>query len=268
MEITTWIVNAFAEGHFSGNQAGVCILNSPINEIAMLNIAKDLGFSETAFAVRTGKGNSFDLRWFTPGEEVDLCGHATLGAAFVIFELGLIEASRVDFETKSGLISVEIDNNGYLSLTLEREDPLSSNMDLGQVSEMLGVEVLELFETKRDLFAVVSDSSVLKSIKPDLDLIAALPFRAVVATCGPSAGVSDYSLRLFGPKVSIPEDPATGSVQAVLGPFWKARLGKDVFGATQMSQRGGKLRVNVVGDKVIVQGKVVTVMKGSIELKE
>ncbi|NNN21380.1 MAG: PhzF family phenazine biosynthesis protein [Acidimicrobiales bacterium] len=264
----TWIVDAFAEGRFSGNQAGVCILDSPIDEIAMLSIANELGFSETAFVEGNDKRISFDLRWFTPSEEVDLCGHATLGAAFVVFELGLVEVNRIHFSTKSGVISVERENDGYLSLTLGKENPMYSSFGREQVSEMLGVEVLGLFESKRDLFAEVSDFSNLKNINPDLDRIAALPFRALVVTCGPHEGVSDYSLRVFGPKVSIPEDSATGSVQAVLGPYWSDRLGKYLLEVTQLSSRGGKLRVKVGGDSVIVQGKVVLFMKGTIELKE
>jgi predicted PhzF superfamily epimerase YddE/YHI9 len=234
-------VDAFTDRPFAGNPAAVCVLDGPADETWMQALAREMNLSETAYIVGRDDG-AWDLRWFSPTVEVDLCGHATLASAHVLWEEGRVPAATpIRFHTRSGVLGAEPDGDW-----IELDFPAAP-------SEDPTVEVRE-----------VSSEEELRALRPDMAEIEAVEARVVYYTTPGSDGF-DYADRVFGPKVGIPEDPATGSAHCTLGPLWAARLGKNELMARQLSVRGGTFRVRVAGRRVKIAGKAVTVLRGEVE---
>jgi len=233
-------VDAFTDRPFAGNPAAVCVLEAPAPEAWMQAVAREMNLSETAFLVAGDDG--WDLRWFSPTVEVDLCGHATLASAHVLGEEGRADADDVlRFHTRSGLLTAVPGGERWIELDFPAapaDDPL--------------VEVREL-----------ASEPDLRSLAPDMAELQALEARVVYYTA-PGADGFDYADRVFAPKLGIPEDPATGSAHCTLAPLWSARLGKDKLMARQVSARGGVFRVGVTGHRVKIAGQAVTVLRGKL----
>jgi PhzF family phenazine biosynthesis protein len=256
-----FIVDAFTATPFAGNPAAVCILDEARDAAWMQAVAREMNLSETAFLRRQAEG--FGLRWFTPTVEVDLCGHATLASAHVLWEAGhLPPADAARFQTRSGLLTatrrgarIEMD------FPANPEEPASPPPDLVKA---LGVTPLYVGKSRFDYLVEVSSEAAVRAVKPDMALLGTLPVRGVIITSRASAPDYDFVSRFFAPGSGIPEDPVTGSAHCCLGPFWRGRLGKDEFVAYQASARGGVVHVRVQGDRVILGGNAVTVLRGDL----
>ena len=243
-----YVVDAFTDSVFHGNQAAVCVLEQWRDEELMMNITRENNFSETAFTVKTGE--KYHLRWFTPGGEIDLCGHATLGAAYVLFRFYEQDADKLVFTTLSGDLTVM--RNGDL---LEMEFPAYDlkRVDVTKAMEdALGASVKEAY-LARDLLCVLDDERTVRNLSPDLEKIKQLEGLLVHVTArGRSV---DCVSRSFAPKLSVAEDPVCGSGHCHIIPFWADQLGRDELVAYQASRRGGTLYCRREGNKIFMAGK-------------
>jgi len=254
-------VDAFSQQPFAGNPAAVCILGEVRDAAWMQAVAGEMNLAETAFLSRRAEG--FDLRWFTPTVEVDLCGHATLASAHVLWEVGhLPPTGAARFHTRSGLLTatrrgarIEMD------FPAEPDEPASPPSDLAKA---LGVTPIHVGRNRFDYLVEVASETIVRAVKPDLALLATLPVRGVIVTSRASSPGFDFVSRFFAPGAGIPEDPVTGSAHCCLGPFWRARLGKDGLVGYQASARGGVVQVRVQGERVILGGHAVTVLRGEL----
>ncbi len=261
MKLDIYQVDAFAEGVFSGNPASVIPLYEWPSDDLMLNLAKENNQSETAFYVP--KGEYFELRWFTPEFEIDLCGHATMAAAHVIYEHGGYEDPAVVFVTKSGRLFVDREGKGSYTMDFPAWDAKEIQVT-ERVSNSIGVRPLALYAGDRDMMAVVGTEEELRSLKPDFRRIDELDAVCLIVT---APGTDhDFVSRVFCPGAGIPEDPVTGSAHCTLTPYWAERLGRDQLRAFQASERGGLLGCELAGDRVRISGKAVTYMQGTIFL--
>jgi PhzF family phenazine biosynthesis protein len=254
-------VDAFTDKPFSGNPAAVCILSERRDEEWMQSVAREMNLSETAFLYNQTGG--FNLRWFTPSVEVDLCGHATLASAHVLWESGYLKPDKqAYFFTRSGLLKAELKGDWIeMDFPSEPEERATPPDDLIQALE---VEPNYVGKNRFDYIVEVDSEETLRNIKPDFRLLATLPVRGVMVTSLSDFNDYDFVSRFFAPASGIDEDPATGSAHCCLGPFWKKRLNKDEFIAYQASSRGGVIRVRLAGDRVYLGGQAVTVMRGEI----
>jgi len=257
MKLKQYQVDAFATRAFEGNPAAVCPLESWLDDGLMQAIAEENNLSETAFFVPTEKG--FGLRWFTPVTEVDLCGHATLASAHVIFEALGYGQPVITFETRSGELFVKR-KEALLEMDFPARPPVPCVLpDL--LVEGLGQRPLEILAAD-DYLAVFDSEATVRVIAPNQALLGQLDLRCVVITA-PGTRV-DFVSRVFGPKFGIPEDPVTGSAHCALAPYWAKRLGKNVLTARQVSRRGGNIGCELKGDRVILSGSAVSVMETSM----
>ena len=255
-------VDAFTDQPFAGNPAGVCILEAPRDDEWLQHVAREMNVSETAFLRRQADG--FDLRWFTPRVEVDLCGHATLASAHVLWQEGHLQpGAQARFHTRSGLLEARRED-GFIELDFPAyaPHPLAAPAALVQA---LGVtpDAVARFDVGYLLAAVDSEETV-RGLDPDLARLATLPDLAVMVTSRAASGEYDFVSRVFAPRAGIPEDPVTGSTHCCLGPFWRERLGQDAFTAYQASARGGIVRVRVEGERVRLGGQAVTVLRAEL----
>ncbi len=256
----TW-VDSFSDRPFGGNPAAVCILDQPIPEPLMQQVAMELGLSETAYVV--AQGERWSLRWFTPTTEVDICGHATVASAHALREAGRVsDGDTVRFETRSGVLGAVLDGP-LIEIDLPAAPP--QPVTLAEPLAAAGHPVIAAHRGGA-LLLELADERAVRSFEPDLDAMRRLPDHAVMVTAPGDDPAVDYVLRFFGPKVGIDEDPVTGSAPCTAGPFWAARLGRTVLESRQLSARRGSLRVSVDGDRVRVAGQAVTVLRGSIEV--
>jgi len=258
-EIPIYQVDAFAARVFAGNPAAVCPLDDWLPDEVLQAIAVENNLSETAFFVK--RGTDYDLRWFTPAYEVDLCGHATLGSAYVIANYLDNGRTEVRFHSRSGPLTVtrkgEIYTLDFPALPPRRIE------DSAEVAAALGAAPVELWDEMK-LMAVFASEADVAGLKPDMGKIAALETRAVIATApGQSC---DFVSRYFAPKAGIPEDPVTGSAHCILTPYWATRLGKTRMSARQISARGGELEVEARGARVLISGRVAPYMVGRIRV--
>jgi len=255
-----YVVDAFSDKLFSGNQAGVCLLDEWLKDETMQKIAAENNLAETAFVLK--RNNYYDLRWFTPETEMDLCGHATLASAFVVANFLDKGISAMDFHTKSGVLPVkkigELFEMDFPSRKPEKID-ITSLME-----QAVGVPVLEA-HMSRDMLLLLDNEEQVKNLCPDMSLVAKLPdcFALIVTAKGDSA---DFVSRFFAPNAGIPEDPVTGSAHSTLIPFWAERLNKDKMNAKQLSKRGGTLYCQNCGDRVKISGRAVLYLQGVIFL--
>jgi PhzF family phenazine biosynthesis protein len=256
-------VDAFTDHVFGGNPAAVCILAAPREARWMQDVALEMNLSETAFLVRREDG-SYDLRWFTPAVEVDLCGHATLASAHVLWEegrLGRDETAR--FHTKSGLLlAVRRGERIELDFPAKREESIAPPDGL---LDALGIAVARYVgKNKFDYLVEVESEATVRGLKPDDRALAQLPVRGVMVTSRADEGPYDFVSRFFAPGSGIAEDPVTGSAHCCLAPYWQERLGKAEMVAYQASPRGGVVHVRVTGERVMLGGQAVTVMRGEL----
>lgn len=259
MEIPLYQVDAFAEKVFSGNPAAVCPLDAWLPDPVMQSIAAENNLSETAFTVREAEG--WRIRWFTPASEVELCGHATLGAAWVLFQNGLVAGDAMCLQSLSGLLKVT--RKGEL-LTLDfpvlEPEPFPLPEGLG---DAMGCEPAESYAAMDYLLVYGSEAEVL-SLAPDFRFLTGLDRRGVIVTA-PGLEV-DFVSRYFAPAFGINEDPVTGSAHCMLTPYWARRLGRNDLAARQLSQRGGSLLCRLEGDRVLISGRVVPYLSGTIRI--
>jgi predicted PhzF superfamily epimerase YddE/YHI9 len=259
MKIPYYHVDAFTSTPFAGNPAGVCVLEAWLPDETMLGIAAENNLSETAFLVE-GEGH-YDLRWFTPVTEVDLCGHATLASAHVVFTQLGHTSPVVRFESKSGTLRVAREEQ---ILVLDFPARPGERCDApAALVEGLGREPVETYRA-RDYMAVFGTQAEIEALAPDMALLKEVVSLGVIATA-PGDEV-DFVSRFFAPTVGIPEDPVTGSAHCTLIPYWSARLDKQVLHARQVSARGGELYCQDAGERVRIGGRAVTYLTGEIEL--
>lgn len=245
-----YIVDAFTDHVFAGNQAAVCVMDTWPDDDLMQNIAKENNFSETAFAVK--EGDSYHLRWFTPGGEIDFCGHATLGASFVIFNYYEKESTEVSFGTQVGELNVHRNGDLY-EMDFPAYHPNSIDVtDL--MEEAIGVRPLEAY-IDRDLMLVLPNEQAVKGLQPDQNKMQELDGLLVIVTAPSDKEAFDSVSRVFAPKLDIAEDPVTGSAHCMIAPYWCSRLSKDDLVCFQASEREGILYASVKGDRVTVAGK-------------
>jgi predicted PhzF superfamily epimerase YddE/YHI9 len=262
MALTIYHVDAFTDSVFGGNPAGVCILPEPREDVWMQKLAQELNLSETAFLQKRGDG--YNLRWFTPLVEVDLCGHATLASAHILWEQGLLTLDKAArFHTRSGLLTAER-RGDWIELDFpslpDRKVPIPRGM-----LRALGVRPRYVGRSRFDYIVEVETENAVRKIKPNFTLLSALPIRGLIVTARASTAPYDFVSRFFAPRAGINEDPVTGSSHSVLGPFWKNRLGKSELFAYQASKRGGVLRVRVGNRRVFIGGKAVTVFQAELD---
>lgn len=255
-----YIVDAFTKEHYRGNPAGVCLLDHYIEDHIMQSIAFENNLAETAFIVP--KDGYYDLRWFTPEVEIDLCGHATLASAHVIMNYVDTTLTKLVFSTKSGILSVSRDNGLYV-LDFPARPPMSCDRP-ELLEKALGVKVLETYMA-RDLLVLVEDDEVVRNLRPSFDMLKRIPevFGFIVTAKGKDC---DFVSRFFAPGAGIDEDPVTGSSHTTLIPFWSERLGKKEMVAKQLSHRGGMLFCRDCGENVQIAGYAVTHLIGDILL--
>jgi PhzF family phenazine biosynthesis protein len=261
MSLTIYQVDAFTAKPFAGNPAAVCVLPRPMDDNWMQNVAREMNLSETAFLFRQEDG--FRLRWFTPAVEVDLCGHATLASAHILWEMGHVRpGEQIRFHTRSGILSAERKGDWIeMDFPAKPEEPAPEPVGLAKA---LGVGIKYLGRNQFDYLVEVDSEEIVHRIKPDFTLLMTLPVRGVIVTSPSSTPEYDFVSRFFAPRVGVNEDPVTGSAHCCLGPFWANRLHKNEFVAYQASPRGGMLRVRVKGARVILGGQAVTVLRGEL----
>ena len=253
------VIDAFCEGPFTGNPAAVCLVREKVSERWMQKLAGEMNLSETAFLEKSDRG--WGLRWFTPCVEVDLCGHATLASAHFLYANGLADPSKgIDFHTRSGLLRA-LPAGGGIELCFPSIAVAEVAAPDG-IADALGRAPVATFSGGSDLIVELGDEAGVRTITPDLVLLARLPYRCVAVTAPGTR--HDFVSRVFGPRVGIPEDPATGSTHCALGPLWGARLGKTDLVAHQASARGAEIRIYLEDDGCHLVGRCVTVMRGEI----
>jgi predicted PhzF superfamily epimerase YddE/YHI9 len=254
-------VDAFADRPFAGNPAAVCVSSGPQNEAWMQNVAREMNLAETAFLHPENDG--YRLRWFTPASEVALCGHATLASAHVLWEDGHLPAGRqARFHTQSGLLTA--DRRGdWIDLDLPATPPTPAPPPPG-LAAALRVGSRWVGRSKFDYLVELDSEDTVRGLKPDLFALERVEARGVVVTSRATTSGFDFVSRFFAPRVGVPEDPVTGSAHCALTPFWSERLARTEMTAYQASPRGGVVRVRLAGDRVILGGQAVTVLRGEL----
>jgi len=261
MTQTIYQVDAFTDRPFAGNPAGVCLLPAAAEPGWMQSVAREMNLSETAFLVRRADG--FDLRWFTPAAEVDLCGHATLASAHVLWETGVLEPGETArFFTRSGLLTAARRGN-WIELDFPSTPAAPAEPPAGLI-EALDVKPLFVGKTIFDYLVLVQAEAAVLGLKPDFTRLLEVAARGVIVTAPASRPGFDFVSRFFAPTVGVNEDPVTGSAHSCLTPFWSARLGKTEMNAFQASARGGVLRLRLAGERVKIAGQAVTVLRGEL----
>jgi PhzF family phenazine biosynthesis protein len=253
-------VDAFTSSAFGGNPAAVCVLPEAREAAWMQKVAMEMNLSETAFLVKQADG--YDLRWFTPAVEVDLCGHATLASAHALWESGQLAAgAQACFHTRSGLLTAD-QNGEWIELNFPVKAETASEAPEGML-KALGAPAKYVGRNQFDYLVEVEESDLLK-MSPDHAQLRKTPVRGVIVTSSSSDPRYDFQSRFFAPGSGIDEDPVTGSAHTALTPYWAAKLGKTTMMARQASARGGVLRVTLKGDRVLLGGQAVTTLRGEL----
>ncbi len=255
-------VDAFTNKLFAGNPAAVCVLQEePRDEQWMQQVAQEMNLSETAFLVAREDG--YNLRWFTPLVEVDLCGHATLASAHVLWETGQLAAgTQARFYTRSGLLTAE-QQGEWIELNFPAK-PEQEIDEPAHLLQALGVPAQHIGKNEFDYLVEVDSEEVVRNMRPNFSLLKMIPARGVIVTSRASTEGYDFVSRFFCPQVGIDEDPATGSAHACLAPYWSKKLSKDTMIGYQASVRGGVVRVRLDGERVLIGGQAVTVLRGEL----
>ena len=263
MAIPLFQVDAFTSEAIRGNPAGVVILPQKMTDQWMQAVAKEINLSETAFLLKEQDG--FSLRWFTPKIEVELCGHATLASAHILFEKGYLEPNlTANFNTLSGSLCASTSAGwitlNFPSLSLE-QIPISD-----QIIRALGFTPKDVFKTDVNILVEMENPDDVKKFTPNFLRLAELPFQGLIITARGGNDKYDFISRYFAPRVGIDEDPVTGSAHCSLAPYWAQKLNKQEFNAYQASERGGVLKVKLENDRVLLKGQAVTVFSGNLEI--
>jgi PhzF family phenazine biosynthesis protein len=263
MKVRIYQVDAFTGKLFAGNPAAVCILDSWLDDTLMQSIANENNLSETAFAVQ--KGKTFEIRWFTPTTEVDLCGHATLATAYIIFNILNYPDSQISFYSpRSGVLSVEKKED---MLYLDFPTDIIKTVEEKQyeiIENCIGTKVIALFKGKIDYIAVIENEKRLRVLVPNLSEVSKLDSRGLIVTA--KGDEVDFVSRYFGPQCGIDEDPVTGSAHTSLLPVWSKKMNKNRLIAKQLSKRGGLLECEIRGDRCIIGGQARLYLIGEIFL--
>jgi predicted PhzF superfamily epimerase YddE/YHI9 len=261
MSIRIVQVDAFTDRPFTGNPAAVCVLKNAVPEQWMRDVAREMNLSETAFIVPE-KGD-FRLRWFTPAAEVDLCGHATVASAHVLWEDGhLPPGAQARFQTRSGFLLADR-RGAWIELDFPATVAIPAEAPAGMLAA-LGTASGALSRSQFDYLVEVDSEETVRSLAPDFTALRKTEARGVIVTARSSSQEYDFVSRFFAPNVGVDEDPVTGSAHCALGPYWGERLGKTEMTAYQASARGGVVRVRLAGERVILGGQAVTVMDGEL----
>lgn len=259
MKLPIYQVDAFAGKTFEGNPAAICPLKQWLDDDIMLSVAEENNLSETAFYVMTSRG--FHIRWFTPTTEVDLCGHATLAAAHVIFNEFDYQGDSISFESRSGTLRVT-KNDSLLVMDFPAQPATTCKLP-AELEQAFSVKPVECLESE-DYILVFNNEEEIKNAQPRLELLKNIKRRGVIITAESSS--YDFVSRFFAPKCGIDEDPVTGSAYTQLAPYWKNRLGKHQFHARQLSKRGGEVYCESVGDRISIAGTAVKYLQGEITI--
>lgn len=261
MSTTLHVIDAFTDKAFGGNPAAVCLLDQPADETWMKFVAREMNLSETAFLEVIDEG--FSLRWLTPTVEVKLCGHATLAAAFTLWETGVLSRDQAArFHTLSGWLTCRRDGD-WIEMDFPAVVCVSCDAPRG-LADALGCEPIACGFNGMDYLVEVASKQVLRSLTPNFTALSTLPMRGVIATCRSEAPEFDFISRFFAPAAGVNEDPVTGSAHCALGPYWQPQLGKSDFTAYQASERGGVVKLSVNGDRVLLRGRAI--MMSRVEL--
>ncbi|MGB0384545.1 MAG: PhzF family phenazine biosynthesis protein [Ardenticatenaceae bacterium] len=259
-------VDAFTDIPYTGNPAAVCVLREARDAVWMQAVAAEMNLSETAFLVPQAdpEGRAFHLRWFTPQVEVALCGHATLGSAHVLWSEGhLAPTETARFHTMSGLLTAERGQDGWIMMNFPAQLEAAVEPPAG-LAEALGVSPLYVGRNQDDYLVEVESPEIIRALQPDMQKLAQIRTRGVMVTSRSYNEAYDFISRFFAPAVGIPEDPVTGSAHCCLGPYWSQKLGKKQLIGYQASPRGGVVRVRHDGERILLAGQAVTVLRGEL----
>lgn len=260
-KIKLYQIDAFTDKIFGGNPAAVCVLDAWLPDAVMQHIGAENNLAETAFVVPAG--SRYELRWFTPTVEVDLCGHATLAAAYVLFRYYNHAADTIEFQSRnSGLLTV-LKHNEELILDFPADDLEAAETPEALISAF-GIAPSETFKGKTDYLLIYPSQDDVANLNPDINLVNSVRARGIIVSA-PGKEV-DFVSRFFCPQVGIDEDPVTGSAHTTLAPYWSEKLGKKMLTAKQLSARQGDLKCEYLGDRVKITGKAVTYLTGEIEI--
>jgi len=260
MGIPLYTVDSFAHERFSGNPAGVCLLMTQRDEKWMQAVAREVNESETAFVVP--KGADFSLRWFTPAVEVDLCGHATLASAHVLWESGKLDPTiPARFHTRSGVLACTRKDE-WILMDFPSKPPVAAPA-APELVAAVGAPIVWSGKGDTDWLLELESEEVLRALKPDLALLRKLPLRGLIVTARAKKD-HDFVSRFFAPRVGVDEDPVTGSAHCVLAPYWGAKLRKTELVGWQASRRGGLVRMSLAGQRVVLAGRAITVVRGEL----
>jgi PhzF family phenazine biosynthesis protein len=260
MKIPLFYIDAFTSEAFKGNPAAVCMLDSWLPDESLQDIASQHNLSETAFVVKNDK-NVFQLKWFTPTTEVNLCGHATLATAYVLFSIYNFGKKPIEFNTKSGKLEVAQEKDGKLTLNFPVYDIQPYNG--GDLGSIFGSDIVEICQS-RDLIVRFQTSKAVETFMPNFEKLKKLPYHGVIITAQGSD--SDFVSRYFAPAVGVNEDPVTGSAHCSLTPFWSKRLNKTEMFARQLSKRSGEIWCKLNGNRVFISGFANSYMQGTINV--
>jgi PhzF family phenazine biosynthesis protein len=262
MKIPMYQADAFTDKLFGGNPAAVCMLEQWLSDELLQKIAFENNLSETAYLIKDK--NDFHIRWFTPGTEVKLCGHATLASAHILFTVLGYTGNSITFHSKSGPLTVTKLDNGKLMLNFPANIPEEIKEIPAGILEGLGIKAAPVFKTSFDYMVVLPSQKTIEALAPDFKVLAQTPCRGVITTA--KGDEADFVSRCFYPQSGIDEDPVTGSAHTIMVPYWAKQLNKTVMKAIQVSKRRGYLDCELAGDRVLMSGYAVTYLRGEIEV--
>jgi len=260
MNLKIFQIDAFTDKIFGGNPAAVCPLHEPIADALMQQIAEENNLSETAFFMPIG--DDFSLRWFTPTVEVDLCGHATLATAHVLWQHLGYKNAIISFHTRSGILQVSKAPDGSYALNFPTDKLRPAPEALQQIADAIGMMPLEVYKGISDYMAVLGSQAEVESLSPNFALVGKLESRGLIVTA--KGDDVDFVSRFFAPQSGIDEDPVTGSAHTTLTPYWSGKIGKTALIATQVSKRKGALQCQNLGERTEIRGQAKTYLVGEL----
>jgi len=254
-------VDAFTDKPFKGNAAAVCITSEPLDDVLMQNIAAEMNLSETAFL--SPQRGGYLLKWFTPSTEVELCGHATLASAHILWETGILpKEQQAVFYTKSGLLTAS-KNGSWIQLNFPSE-PVNESDYPSELNEALNIDPIYVGRNRFDYFIEIESEDVIKNLSPNFSMLGTIRTRGINVTS--KSKEFDFISRCFFPAVGVNEDPVTGSAHCGLAPYWGKKLNKTEMCAYQASARGGILKIELQNDRVLIAGQAITIIKSELSI--